>query len=136
MHLKDAHLMEHRQSASRASHRSLDELLLLKDDPIQASALANASDQGRRSPEGIAFALIRYPLLLIIGTILTVELFFYFLVRQWVNLHEILFVWRGKKLRLRRKMDAAKSHDDWKVSLEKERISDIDRLPRWKWMPT
>ncbi|ORZ32601.1 acyl transferase/acyl hydrolase/lysophospholipase, partial [Catenaria anguillulae PL171] len=64
-------------------------------------------------PEGFTFSLVRWPLLILIGLILTVELMLYAGVRQFVVFYELLFVWTGKRRKLRSALFSARSLAEW-----------------------
>ncbi|KAI7856709.1 acyl transferase/acyl hydrolase/lysophospholipase [Circinella umbellata] len=65
------------------------------------------------TPKGISYTLLRFPLMIGIGTIIVIELVLYIGLRQVVRAWESLFSWRGKRRRLRTKLRAAESYEEW-----------------------
>ncbi|KAI9260158.1 acyl transferase/acyl hydrolase/lysophospholipase [Sporodiniella umbellata] len=69
--------------------------------------------QEAAKPSGISFSILRYPLVLIIGSIIVIELATYISLRQIVRLSEKLISWRGKKKRLRESLRQARTYKEW-----------------------
>ncbi|KAI3652236.1 hypothetical protein MP228_003539 [Amoeboaphelidium protococcarum] len=85
------------------------------------------------APEGLSYTLLKYPLLIIVLSIMMFELVLYILVRQYVNLHEYLFAWRGTKKSLRDQMHNAENYEQWQLvarEMDKYLQSDL-----WKSVP-
>ncbi|WAR61427.1 hypothetical protein PtB15_12B112 [Puccinia triticina] len=64
--------------------------------------------------EGWAYHLFRLPLLIVIGLASLCELLVYVSVRQIVTLFEVVVSYRGLEGRLRRKLAAAATYEEWK----------------------
>ncbi|KNZ63082.1 hypothetical protein VP01_1190g2 [Puccinia sorghi] len=84
--------------------------------------------------EGWAYHISRWPLLSIIGLAFMFEFLIYISVRQMVRLFETLmslgFQGRAQEGRLRRKMQAAESYDEWKqAALE---LDELLGFEQWK----
>jgi len=85
--------------------------------------------------EGWAYHISRWPLLSIIGLAFMFEFLIYISVRQIVRLFETLMSWRAQEGRLRRKLQAAESYDEWKkAALELDELlvslpDDFERQP-------
>lgn len=80
--------------------------------------------------EGWAYHISRWPLLSIIGLAFMFEFLIYISVRQMVRLFETLMSWRAQEGRLRRKMQAAESYDEWKqAALE---LDELLGFEQWK----
>ncbi|KAF9567310.1 patatin-domain-containing protein [Agrocybe pediades] len=60
------------------------------------------------------FLLLRWPLLLFIFLFITAEFGFYVVIRQLVNTKEWISAWRGHKGKLRMKLRAARTYEEWK----------------------
>ncbi|KAK0522022.1 hypothetical protein OC842_006594, partial [Tilletia horrida] len=85
-------------------------------------------DSGGR--EGFLYQVLRFPLLVCIFLVIGTEFLLYVLVRQLVNLVEYLIAFRGKKGKLRKKLRAAQTWEEWKTA-----ALDLDNhlgLQRWK----
>ncbi|ORY96362.1 acyl transferase/acyl hydrolase/lysophospholipase [Syncephalastrum racemosum] len=65
------------------------------------------------NPKGFAYTLLRYPLIIGIGTIVAIELLLYISLRQVVRAWENFFSWRGTRRRLRSRLRAASSYEEW-----------------------
>ncbi|CEP17561.1 hypothetical protein [Parasitella parasitica] len=70
-------------------------------------------EQEAAKPKGISHSLLQYPLILIIGLIMFVELVAYISLRQIVRIWENVFSWRGKKRTLRNRLRASKTYKEW-----------------------
>ncbi|KAL0146125.1 acyl transferase/acyl hydrolase/lysophospholipase [Mucor lusitanicus] len=70
-------------------------------------------EQEAAKPKGISHSLLQYPLIIIIGAIMFVELVAYISLRQIVRIWENVFSWRGKKRTLRNKLRASKTYKEW-----------------------
>jgi len=80
--------------------------------------------------EGWAYHISRWPLLSIIGLAFMFEFLIYISVRQIVRLFETLMSWRAQEGRLRRKLQAAESYDEWKkAALE---LDELLGFEQWK----
>ncbi|CAG8495350.1 5613_t:CDS:2 [Ambispora leptoticha] len=66
-----------------------------------------------RGVDGIAYHVLRFPLMLIIFMVIGVEMLLYILVRQFVNIWEYFVQWRGEKFRLREKLRGATTYREW-----------------------
>lgn len=87
-----------------------------------------AVDSGTR--EGFVFHTLRWPLLIGIFIIISLEFLLYVLVRQLVNVIEYSVAWRGKKGQLRKRMRSASNYTDWKeAALEQD---DFLGYEKWK----
>ncbi|CBQ70422.1 conserved hypothetical protein [Sporisorium reilianum SRZ2] len=84
-------------------------------------------DSGTR--EGFVFHTLRWPLLVGIFTVISLEFLLYVLVRQLVNLIEYSIAWRGKKGQLRKRMRSASNYADWKEAA----LAQDDFLGYEKW---
>ncbi|KAK0545350.1 hypothetical protein OC845_005136 [Tilletia horrida] len=85
-------------------------------------------DSGTR--EGILYQLLRFPLLLCVFLVIAIEFSLYVLVRQLVNIVEYAIAFRGQKGRLRKRLRAAQTWEEWKtVALE---LDGFLGLQRWK----
>ncbi|GAA6019369.1 hypothetical protein JCM10207_001274 [Rhodosporidiobolus poonsookiae] len=65
--------------------------------------------------EGWAYHVSRWPLLLLIFTIIFLEFICYLVVRQMVNVIEFFSSWRGERGRLRLALRNAKTYEEWKT---------------------
>ncbi|KAJ1514807.1 hypothetical protein HMI55_004341 [Coelomomyces lativittatus] len=65
-------------------------------------------------PDGLSFKILRWPLMILIILILTLNLLLYIVVRQCVTLYEYMFVWRGKKREMRHQWLNATTYEAWK----------------------
>ncbi|KAI8889655.1 patatin-domain-containing protein [Backusella circina FSU 941] len=70
-------------------------------------------EQEAAKPKGLSYSILRYPLIMIIGFILLVELLAYISLRQIVRIWENLFSWRGKKRKLRDNLRASTTYKEW-----------------------
>ncbi|OZJ03600.1 hypothetical protein BZG36_03693 [Bifiguratus adelaidae] len=81
----------------------------------------NGTSRGRNSKrkdlhagsQGFSYTLLRYPLMFFIGSIISLELWLYFWIRQTVNLWEYFFSWRGGRRRLRDALRSAPTYTAW-----------------------
>ncbi|CAG8525403.1 11058_t:CDS:2 [Diversispora eburnea] len=80
--------------------------------------------------EGISYHIVRFPMMLIIFIIITIELLLYFLVRQIVNLWEYFVQWRGKKYFLREKLRQTTTYEEWVDSAKK--LDNYFNYDEWK----
>lgn len=86
-------------------------------------------DTGRR--EGFVYAVLRWPLLLVLFLAIGLEFFAYVLTRQIVNVVEWLVAHRGRKGALRRKMRKARTFDEWtERALELDEFMDHEKWKR------
>ncbi|PWZ01066.1 patatin-domain-containing protein, partial [Testicularia cyperi] len=69
-------------------------------------------DSGTR--EGFVYHTLRWPLLIGIFVVISLEFLAYVLVRQLVNVIEYSIAWRGKKGQLRKRMRGALTYPEWK----------------------
>ncbi|OBZ70198.1 hypothetical protein A0H81_10038 [Grifola frondosa] len=60
------------------------------------------------------YLIVRWPLLLLIFLIISVQFGLYVLIRQLVNTKEWLSAWRGRKGILRKRLRNAKTYQEWK----------------------
>ncbi|KNE57734.1 hypothetical protein AMAG_04592 [Allomyces macrogynus ATCC 38327] len=67
----------------------------------------------RNKPSGWGYTILRWPLLILIGLILAVELLLYTLVRYSVVIYEHVFFWRGERGALRSRLKAATTYTEW-----------------------
>lgn len=65
-------------------------------------------------PEGGMYKLLRWPILWLIFTLILIDFSLYVLVRQIVNLMEIIGAWKGYSGVLRNKLQSAQTYPDWK----------------------
>ncbi|PLW06532.1 hypothetical protein PCASD_05381 [Puccinia coronata f. sp. avenae] len=80
--------------------------------------------------EGWAYHISRWPLLTLIGLAFMFEFLIYISVRQIVRLFETLMSWRAHEGRLRRKLQAAQSYEEWKqAALE---LDELLGFEQWK----
>ncbi|XP_006460313.1 hypothetical protein AGABI2DRAFT_117271 [Agaricus bisporus var. bisporus H97] len=86
------------------------------------------------------FLLLRWPLLLFIFLFIGAEFGLYVLVRQLVNGKEWISAWRGKKGRLRKKLRAAQTYEEWKEAaaemdnhLQFDEWKKVDEDPFYDW---
>ncbi|CDR99336.1 related to TGL5-triacylglycerol lipase [Sporisorium scitamineum] len=84
-------------------------------------------DSGTR--EGFVFHTLRWPLLVGIFIVISLEFLLYVLVRQLVNLIEYSIAWRGKKGQLRKRMRSASTYAEWKEAA----LAQDDFLGYEKW---
>ncbi|ORX47228.1 patatin-domain-containing protein [Hesseltinella vesiculosa] len=78
----------------------------------------NQHAEEKGTPKGISHTLFKYPLIMIIGTIMFFELMFYLGLRQAVRIWESLFSWRGKRRELRNHLRASRTYEEWCVAAE------------------
>ncbi|BGO93196.1 hypothetical protein NBRC10512_007551 [Rhodotorula toruloides] len=109
---------------------------------IAASDWAPVKEQKRRRGpkkrkdvvrEGWAYHISRWPLLMLIFTIIFLEFVGYLFVRQCVNVIEFFAGWRGERGRLRLALRNAKTYEEWK-----QRALALDSflgLSHWKSSP-
>ncbi|KXN89616.1 hypothetical protein AN958_05483 [Leucoagaricus sp. SymC.cos] len=86
------------------------------------------------------FLILRWPLLLFIFLFIAAEFGLYVLIRQLVNGKEWITAWRGKKGRLRKKMRAAWTYEEWKDAaraldeyLQFDEWKKVDEDPFYDW---
>ena len=84
-------------------------------------------DSGTR--EGFVFHALRWPLLIGIFIVISLEFLLYVLVRQLVNVIEYSVAWRGKKGQLRKRMRSASNYAQWKEAA----LAQDDFLGYEKW---
>lgn len=84
-------------------------------------------DSGVR--EGFVFHALRWPLLIFIFIVISLEFLLYVLVRQLVNLIEYSIAWRGQKGQLRKRMRGATDYAQWKEAA----LAQDDFLGYEKW---
>ncbi|SPO24854.1 related to TGL5 - triacylglycerol lipase [Ustilago trichophora] len=84
-------------------------------------------DSGTR--EGFVFHTLRWPLLIGIFIVISLEFLLYVLVRQLVNVIEYSIAWRGKKGQLRKRMRSASTYTEWKEAA----LAQDDFLGYEKW---
>ncbi|KAI8086550.1 acyl transferase/acyl hydrolase/lysophospholipase [Halteromyces radiatus] len=65
------------------------------------------------TPKGISHTLLKYPFILVIGSIMFVELVLYLGLRQTVRIWESLFSWRGRRRILRNHLRSSTSYEEW-----------------------
>ncbi|KIS71106.1 uncharacterized protein UMAG_01017 [Mycosarcoma maydis] len=86
-----------------------------------------AVDSGTR--EGFVFHTLRWPFLISIFIVISLEFLLYVLVRQLVNVIEYSLAWRGRKGQLRKRMRSASNYADWKEAA----LAQDDFLGYEKW---
>ncbi|KAG4305446.1 hypothetical protein PORY_001002 [Pneumocystis oryctolagi] len=80
--------------------------------------------------EGFVYYYLRWPLLVFVFGYLFVLSIIYIITRFYIMLYENLFIWRGQRQHLRKKLYEANSYDEWKLA-----ASELDRfLENDKWM--
>ncbi|KLO15690.1 patatin-domain-containing protein [Schizopora paradoxa] len=86
------------------------------------------------------FLLLRWPLLLFIFVFIFFEFAMYVFVRQCVNAKEYITAWRGKKGTLRKRLQEAKTYQEWKAAakaldhyLEFDDWKGVDEDPYYDW---
>lgn len=79
--------------------------------PGNAEALRSVD---RGIPEGIAYHIVRWPLLCIVMSFIVLDFCLYLGTRQLVNAIEWLTSLRGRSLALRKQLRSAKTYDEWK----------------------
>lgn len=84
-------------------------------------------------PEGLVYSVLRYPLLICIGSIILMELMFYFFIRQFVNIYEYYIIWVGQRGKLRQSLRKSKSYDEWARNAQK--LDSFFNLDEWKKEP-
>ncbi|SNX82398.1 related to TGL5 - triacylglycerol lipase [Melanopsichium pennsylvanicum] len=84
-------------------------------------------DSGTR--EGFVFHTLRWPFLIGIFVVISLEFLLYVLVRQLVNLIEYSIAWRGKRGQLRKRMRSAQTYTEWKEAA----LAQDDFLGYEKW---
>ncbi|RUS33875.1 acyl transferase/acyl hydrolase/lysophospholipase, partial [Jimgerdemannia flammicorona] len=82
------------------------------------------------SADGITYHLLRYPLMIMIGTIVFIELVMYVWLRQIVNVWEYTVSWRGTKRLLRNTLRAARSYSEWCAAAD--RLDTFMHKDTWK----
>ena len=65
-------------------------------------------------PEGFVYGLLRWPLLCVLFTLITLDFWLYVETRQLVNAIESLWTWRGRSRALRRRLRRASTYAEWK----------------------
>ncbi|KAA1089655.1 hypothetical protein PGT21_026173 [Puccinia graminis f. sp. tritici] len=80
--------------------------------------------------EGWAYHISRWPLLTLIGVAFMFEFLIYVSVRQIVRLFETLMSWRAQEGRLRRKLRAAETYEEWKAAALE--LDDLLGFGQWK----
>lgn len=65
-------------------------------------------------PEGFVYSLLRWPLLCVLFTLITLDFWLYVETRQLVNAIESLWTWRGRSRTLRRRLRRASTYSEWK----------------------
>ncbi|KAJ3179314.1 hypothetical protein HDU87_002923 [Geranomyces variabilis] len=66
--------------------------------------------------KSILWVVLRWPLLLLFGLFMSIDLTCYVAVRQWVRWYEWAITWRGSRRRLRQKMMEATNYKDYKTA--------------------
>jgi DNA-dependent RNA polymerase auxiliary subunit epsilon len=82
--------------------------------PIREKVRKSSKKRRDITREGWAYHVSRWPLLVLVFTLITLEFLAYILVRQLVNVIELFSGWRGDIGRLRLKLRRSKSYADWK----------------------
>ena len=72
--------------------------------------LARSKDETR---EGFVYAVLKWPLLSLVSTWMVVLSIWYLLTRLYVWVYETYVTWRGKRQRLRRKLQSANNYAEW-----------------------
>lgn len=72
----------------------------------------------RPTPVSTVGSVMYIPMLFIIVLNIIMDLALYFAIRQLVNLWEYLFVWRGKRLTLRKRLRQAANYSEWKEAAQ------------------
>ncbi|RUS17453.1 lipase 5 [Endogone sp. FLAS-F59071] len=103
--------------------------------PIRQKVLKRDEKRKRKqqidaSADGFMYHLLRYPLMIMIGTIVFIELVMYIWLRQIVNVWEYTFSWRGAKRRLRAALRAARTYSDWCAAAD--RLDSFMNKDSWK----
>ncbi|GAA5860326.1 hypothetical protein JCM1840_002863 [Sporobolomyces johnsonii] len=102
------------------------------------SDFAPIKERVRRGPkrrrdivrEGWAYHVSRWPLLLLIFTIIFLEFLAYLLVRQMVNIIEFFSSWHGQRGRLRLALRNSETYEEWKQHALA--LDDYLHLSEWK----
>ncbi|KAH6914879.1 patatin-like phospholipase domain-containing protein [Coprinopsis sp. MPI-PUGE-AT-0042] len=88
----------------------------------------------------LLFLLLRWPLLIFIFTVIMGEFGLYVLIRQVVNAKEWITAWRGQKGRLRKKLRASQTYEEWKEAataldhyLHFDEWKKVDEDPYYDW---
>lgn len=63
--------------------------------------------------DGIVYTLLKWPLFLFVTTWIVVLGGFYFLTRIYIYVYEQKVTWRGKRQRLRKRLQSAQSYNEW-----------------------
>ncbi|KAG5437516.1 hypothetical protein PCANB_000944 [Pneumocystis canis] len=80
--------------------------------------------------EGFVYYYLRWPLLVFVFGYLFISSILYLMTRVYIVLYENLFIWRGQRQYLQKKLHAANTYDEWKFA-----ASELDRfLGNDKWM--
>lgn len=107
-----------------------------RDSRIDSPPLPHGIEKRKYSrsvPEGLTYALFKYPLLVCVLFILVCELAFYVAVRQYVNLHEALLTWQGRRKQLREQMRRATNYEQWAEAAQE--MDEFLKLDVWRKQP-
>ncbi|KZT62955.1 patatin-domain-containing protein [Calocera cornea HHB12733] len=84
--------------------------------PISTKVKRQKAPAAHGRAQELSYKIFRWPLLTILFLIIFTEFYLYVLLRQAVNLFEWLLAWRGRKRFFRRKMQTAKTYEEWKAA--------------------
>ncbi|WBW71099.1 triacylglycerol lipase ptl2 [Schizosaccharomyces osmophilus] len=91
-------------------------------NPVHEAVLPKKTKAGKdEKREGFMYPILRWPLMITASICLSIVAFLYLLDRMYINCYEYFIVWRGRPALLRRRLQNAKTFEEWK-----QRARDLD----------
>ncbi|PWN43699.1 patatin-domain-containing protein [Ceraceosorus guamensis] len=128
-----AEISSHSQHRQNSHQRKIGKISATSDfAPVREKTSHKASkkhDSGSR--QGPVYAVLRFPLLVAVWLAIIVQFLLYVLVRQCVNVIEYLSAWRGERGRLRRKLRASRSWEEWTTTAKE--MDEFGGFGEWRY---